>query len=352
MAATNTEYPELLYEYLNGFIKTWSLVAAVDLKIFDHLEGAGKPLKATEVAKNLELNAPYTKRFLDVLTAMKLVKKNSEEETYTNEPLSSKYLVRSSPDCMAGAAVYERTIEIPTQAWLANAIRTGDSQLENAIGVPADKIFDTEIGCYKTPQEQYEFIDGQEGIAIGMTNKCLTSFDLSEFKTAVDVGGGSGVNTWALARLYPDMEITHFDLPVVLQYREKFMPKNAKQYKVKTHEGNFFEDPIPSADLYLVSHVFHDHPVAKSVGLVKKLFGSLNPGGAIVILETFWNNEKTGPLKAAMDEARFLALLRDSYIRSPNDFSDILKQAGFVDVQVSWVEGEAWSDTIMARKPK
>lgn len=49
----------------------------------------------------------------------------------------------------------------------------------------------------------------------------LKAFDLSEFKTVVDLGGGVGSVCRALQRFYPGMNVINLDMPCVVDYAKK-----------------------------------------------------------------------------------------------------------------------------------
>ncbi len=77
----------------NNLWKFRTLVAAIKLNIFDLTEEKINILQASE---KLKVNTDWIERLLNALVAMEFLEK--EDGLYFNSPISSKFLVKSSPE--------------------------------------------------------------------------------------------------------------------------------------------------------------------------------------------------------------------------------------------------------------
>lgn len=76
---------------------------------------------------------------------------------------------------------------------------------------------------------------------------------------------------------YPACHVTLFDLNDVIQLVPTFLP-GEKPANLSLHAGDFFTDPLPPADLYIMSHVVHDWSEDKLSTLLGTVYRSLKPG--------------------------------------------------------------------------
>merc|ERR1711893_510278 len=162
-----------------------------------------------------------------------------------------------------------------------------------------------------------------------------------------DLGGGTGLYARAMADRYPDMEVAVCDLPNVCKTAEAD-PSNADT-RVKFVPGSFFEGNLPKADLYSVNHVLHnwnDESCDKILGGISK---AVNPGGALMILETISNNDKVGPSKNNLTEMTQV-FHHEGKHRTVKEFTELMNRHGFMDVQLFRYKGFGFYDGLMGKK--
>ena len=70
--------------------------------------------------------------------------------------------------------------------------------------------------------------------------------------------------------------------------------------------GNFFEDPLPEADLFALGRILHDWSEPKVLDLSKRIFDRLPTGGALLIAEKLLDEDKRGPRWAQMQNLNML----------------------------------------------
>ena len=102
-----------------------------------------------------------------------------------------------------------------------------------------------------------------------------------------------------------------------------------------------WEDAFPEADLHFYSNIYHDWSPDKGRLLTEKSFQSLPPGGRIIIHETLYDDDKTGPFPAAAYSMGMLGWSLDGAQYSGLELSTMLTAAGFHDIRVQQTFGYA-----------
>ena len=96
--------------------------------------------------------------------------------------------------------------------------------------------------------------------------------------------GGTGDVAYAASSVYPDMKITVLELPPVVRCSSHFRPcieECPNQQNVTFVEGDFFEGPLPSADLYALTRILHDWSEEKVDVILSNIFKSLPSGNRL-----------------------------------------------------------------------
>ena len=146
-------------------------------------------------------------------------------------------------------------------------------------------------------------------------------------KTLLDVGGGTGIYSIAFLRANPDLRAIVFDRPEVLKTAERFAAEYRVSGRINFQSGDMFTDPIPHADIILLSNILHDWDVAECQTLVDRCAMSLNPGGRLVIHDVLLNDELDGPLPIALYSAA-LFTFTEGRAYSAAEFNRMLTNAG------------------------
>lgn len=95
------------------------------------------------------------------------------------------------------------------------------------------------------------------------------------------MSGCTGDIAYAACTAYPDMNITVLDLPPVVKCSPQFAPtleECPNQRNVTFVPGDFFEPKLPTADLYVLTHIIHDWSQEKIDVLLSNVFNNLPSG--------------------------------------------------------------------------
>ncbi|XP_012680553.2 acetylserotonin O-methyltransferase [Clupea harengus] len=344
-APEDEKYPRKILGYMEGFLISKTLFAACELGVFDHLEASERPLSAAEVAQALDTSEDGTQRLLSACAGLELlvVQQCNDQVVYSNTGLSSRYLTRSGPQSLYHSIQYNSKTIYLCWHYLTDAVREGRNQYEKAFGVSSKDLFEA---LYRSDEEMVKFMHLMNSIWNICGKDVVTAFDLSSFKIIYDLGGCSGALAKQCTLAYPGSSVTIFDLPKVVQMsREHFV--SAEDKRISFHEGDFFKDKLPEADLYILARILHDWTDDRSLELLAKVYQSCRPGGGVLLVEALLHEDGSGPLTAQLYSLNML-VQTEGRERRASEYTSLLTAAGFTSIQVQRT-GKLY-DAILARR--
>jgi hypothetical protein len=109
----------------------------------------------------------------------------------------------------------------------------------------------------------------------------LSVYDFSQFAIIADIAGGRGHLLRAILKASPKTQGILFDQPHVVAGVTL-----EKGEKLTTTAGNFFVDPLPRADAYLLMNIVHDWPDAECIKILSAIRRDMPAHARVLIIET------------------------------------------------------------------
>ncbi|CAK6970307.1 acetylserotonin O-methyltransferase [Scomber scombrus] len=323
-------YPRKILEYMEGFLISKTVFTSCELGVFDVLLSAGRPLSAEEICQAIGASLDGTERLLAACTGLQLLNTHQDNgiSFYSNTEQASVYLTRSSPVSLYHSIQYSsRTIYL---CWhhLTDAVREGRNQYEKAFGVSSKDLFQA---LYRSDEEMVKFMQLMNSIWNICGRDVVTAFDLSPFKLICDLGGCSGALAKQCTSAYPECTVMIFDLPKVVRTSREHFVTEADQ-RISFNEGDFFKDPLPEADLYILARILHDWTDDRCVELLSRAYKACKPGGAVLLVEALLHEDGSGPLTVQLYSLNML-VQTEGRERTAAQYSALLAAAGFTDIQ-------------------
>ena len=151
----------------------------------------------------------------------------------------------------------------------------------------------------------------------------------------LDVGGGSGSLSMAIAANNPATQSTIMDLEPIREIAASNVAEYGLSDRVSTIAGDMFKDPWPTGhDAILFGNIFHDSDVDSCQRLAKSAYAALSPGGTILLHEILLDENKGGPLLAANFSVTMLIYEKGKQYTF-TELRDMLEEVGFKDCKVT-----------------
>nr|XP_033804911.1 probable bifunctional dTTP/UTP pyrophosphatase/methyltransferase protein [Geotrypetes seraphini]XP_033804912.1 probable bifunctional dTTP/UTP pyrophosphatase/methyltransferase protein [Geotrypetes seraphini] len=325
MSAENSSnaivFPSKMTKLLDGFKASKALFVACRLKVFDILKERGM-LRAMDVAKKRNISVTGTERLLDVCVALGLLEKT--HQAYSNTDLANTYLVTDSKYSLHDYVMYCNDHVWPFFTNLDAAVKEGTTLHHGTFCKNHEHLLqDSQNMLVKQRLSAMHSFVKVTGRAIA------TAFDLSKVKSACDLGGCTGTLAHELVQIYPNLRVTVFDLPHVIENVSSFQPLGQCAAQVAFTKGDFFKDNLPEADLYILSRVLHDCSDEKLHTLLTKVSDSCKPGNLLLVVEIVLDEDKRNP-RALLQSLS----MTEGKQRSGSEYKHLLQKYGFTNVQI------------------
>jgi SAM-dependent methyltransferase len=278
----NMPTPERIFDTMNAFQRTQALGAAVELDLFTAIGALGEGA-ATAKALSEKLGAAErgVRILCDFLVVIGLLAKN--DGRYSLAPDAAVFLDRRSPAYMGTAARFLMSPGL-TEAFrdVAGSVRRGGTTLEGQGTVEANNPIWVEFARGMAPlvRPAAEFI----AELAGGVSKVL------------DIAAGHGLFGIHVAKKSPAAAIHAVDWPAVLEVARENAESAGVSKQLHFIPGSAFEvDFGDGYDLALLTNFFHHFDKPTCVGLMKKVYRALAPGGRALTLEFVPNDDRVTP---------------------------------------------------------
>lgn len=145
------------------------------------------------------------------------------------------------------------------------------------------------------PDEAVVFDASMTAKAAADIGSVLGAYDFSRFTTVADIGGGRGHLLRAMLEAAPHAKGILFDLPTVIETLD------SDTERLALHAGDFFVDPLPGADLYILMEIIHDWDDAQATAILSAVRHAAAPGATVLIIEAVADNSDLDPVVHTLD---------------------------------------------------
>jgi len=323
--------PEKIMQIGLGFWGSKTLLSAVELGVFTYL--AQGPMAGDELAQAAGLHPRGARDFFDSLVAMGML--NRQDGRYSNTHESNIFLDKNKPSYiggmleMANARLYEH--------WgsLTEGLRTGLPQNE-AKGTGEQNSFNS---LYSDPQRLRTFLGAMTGVSLGPAVAIARKFPWKNYRTFVDVGTAQGGLPTQVALAHEHVTGKGFDLPIVQPIFEEYVHSFGLQPRLRFHSGNFFEDPLPEADVLVMGHILHDWNLEGKMMLLSKAANALSKGGSLIVYDAVIDDDRRQNAHGLLMSLNMLIETAGGFDYTGADCCGWMKQAGFSETRVEHLVG-------------
>jgi hypothetical protein len=273
--------PNRVLETAFAFRKSKALLSAVELGLFETL--AKGPQNAEQLIGRLGLNGRGARDFFDALVALKLLDRD-EDGCYANTPDCAAYLDPARPSYIGDLLEYLNARMYRTWDLLTPALRQGAQCGPAAAGGFAD--------FYKNQTAFDIFLKGMTGGSRLAAQSLAKQFPWESYNTFIDVGTAQGCVPVEIAKAHPHLTGGGFDLPELQAAFTTYVRTQGLDKRLTFYSGNFFEDPLPRADVVIMGRVLHNWGLAQRRLLLSKAYKALTKNGVLIVHESFIDDSR------------------------------------------------------------
>jgi precorrin-6B methylase 2 len=322
--------PEQILQVGFGFWGSKTLLSAIELGVFSELTGGSA--SEEDLRTRLGLHERSSRDFLDALVALGMLQRGPDG--YSNTPATDLFLDRAKPSYVGGILEMANARLYGFWGSLTEALRTGELQNEAKGG--GEDLF---AALYKDPDRLRGFLAGMTGISVGAALAIAEKFPWERYQTFCDVGAAQGAVPVHVALRHAHLTGIGFDLPQVGPIFEDFVASFGLQDRVRFAGGDFFADPLPSADVLVMGHILHDWGMEDKRKLLRKAHDALPDGGALIVYEAIIDDERRESAFGLLMSLNMLIETREGFDYTGADCCGWMAEAGFRESHVQPLAG-------------
>lgn len=312
-----------------GFWGPKALLSAVELGVFTEL--AEGPLDAEALRRRLQLHARSARDFFDALVALGMLER--KDGLYSNTPETSMFLDRTKPTYIGGLLEMANARLYAFWGSLTEGLRTGRPQNEVKMGGDFFPVL------YSSQPRLKQFLQAMTGVSTGAAKAIAQKFPWKKHRTFFDVGCAQGCVPVRVALAHPHVSGGGFDLPVVGPIFDEYVASFGLESRLRFLPGNFFEDPMPEADVLAMGRILHDWDLEEKKVLLAKAHAALPTGGALIIYESIIDDERRQNAFGLLQSLNMLIETEGGFDFTGADCTGWMRAVGFRETYVEHLDG-------------
>jgi C-methyltransferase len=307
-----TTHPdEIITTLTNAVVASRCLHVIAALGVADQI--GDDSVSTPELAARCGADADALERMLCLMAAHGIFERDGDDFRHTP---SSRLLRSDHPTSMRayavmmGLPIFEATFDR-----LEHSARTGAPAIETI----EPKGFWAYLQDH--PDEARTFDRAMTAKSVADVAAALEVYDFGRFATIADIGGGRGHLLRAILDAVPTARGVLFDRPQVIEALD------LEHDRLTPQAGDWFVDPLPAADAYILMDVIHDWPDAESVAILRGIRAAAPTGATVLVIENLLPENGADPQAWVLDIV--MLAMAGGRERTVGRLSELLTRSGF-----------------------
>jgi SAM-dependent methyltransferase len=311
-AAATPDNPDSVLELFLSFWISRTVMAAVEMEVFDLLSGDGLP--EADAAAELGIGSRPARGLFDTCVSVGLLERSDGRLRTT--PAAERYLTSGSEYSLRNYALDER--------WCWG----GWGRLVEALRSDAPTLEQDEDGYHTFPADF--FLDFLHGHSLAMGERLAAAVPLGDVGKIMDVGGGSGAVSIALARANPALHAVVIDQAAVLEKTRQHVEVAGLGPRIDTHAANVFADQLPEGcDAAVIANFLHDFSPERAAAILGRVAEALPSGGRLIVMEIALEDDRSGPPLPAVFTVTMIVNTEGGLAYTRAELREMIERAGF-----------------------
>lgn len=297
------------------------LFAALDAKVFDHLDAAGKAL--APLAEAVSCDAETLMRLLTMLQRLELV--GHADGIWFNQPLASRFLVSDQPDYLGHLLLYRRYMKTGWEGLTGKL--TGDRASQGRSLNASDDY----------ALRNFHYVRAMDALARQKAEEIVRRIPGSVWHAPIlDIGGGAGALSRAMVRRRQASEAWLLELPEVLQAAEALYPNPGDWDRMHTIAADFRHHPFDAGQQFgmvVLGNFLHAYGAGDARRLLEKAVSLLSSDGLLVVHD-YCPDRMDGPVpqKGALYDLCMMLNTYDGRCHSADAIREWIEAAGMTEI--------------------
>ena len=327
-----------IFHLIQGFVSSQVLLALIEIEVLDHL--AQGPATVEALAQTTRTQPDRLRVFLQAGAAMGLLKRKRGDRYGLARKGAALRGVPGLTDMILHHKALYQDLAAPKE------LLQGKTDTELAAFWPY--VF-AAPGIEDGAAERYSDLMARSQRIVA--DDTLRRVSFAQADHIMDVGGGSGAFLAAVARAYPSVRLSLFDLPETQAAAQRFLASEGVADRITRIPGSFRDGALPDgADVITLIRVLYDHSDDTVRDLLAKVHAALPPGGRLVVSEPMSGGAKPDPITDVYFAIYTLAM-GTGRTRSAAEIATLLREAGFTGVTTQTPIRSYVTRTLTAEKP-
>ena len=329
----STPSPEIVDKLRNGVYSGLAMLAGMQLDVFTPLSNG--PMNSEQLAKALGVGVVRFRPLLDALAAAGLLK--VERDVYSNTPETDYFLVPGKPTYTGGT-------QLLSLHW-TNILKTADSIRS---GSPQARIDYSALSTEELEAGYGRFYD----VTVATARTIVERYDLSSYRTLLDVGGGTGGLAITVTESCPNIQATVVDLPNVTPLTQRFVNEAGAADRVQVVTADAVNGPLTgSFDAAVLNSFIQVLSPDQARRALRNVSEVINPSGAIFISgRGILDDSRVAPPQTVEFNLNAINVFDEGQAHTEQEHRNWLTEAGFEGFErVTLPSG---TSIISARKPE
>ncbi|WP_348245003.1 methyltransferase [Leptolyngbya sp. DQ-M1] len=260
---------ETMLSLIGGFWVARSIHLAAKLGVADLFDD--QPKTIAQLAAGTQTDPRSLYRLLRALGSVGIFTEVSDQ-CFALTPLGAT-LKSDSPGSMRYAAMAQMGDD-HSLGWSngLHSLKTGEVAFDAAAGMPVWDYY------AQHPEAGKVFSQSMTSMGTAIAEAVAASYDFSEFRTIVDVGGAQGSLISAILRSHPHLKGILFDLSEIIA-------TVSVDENIQPVAGNFFESVPTGGDAYLMRWIIHDWDDEKSSIILRNCHRAMSDQSKLLLVE-------------------------------------------------------------------
>jgi hypothetical protein len=316
--------PDRIMELGHEFRGCKALLSAVELGVFTAL--ADGPLDLAALRERIGVNERGARDFLDALVAVGMLVRHTDGR-YANSADTGLYLDRNKSTYVGGLLESFSAHQYGIWASLTTSLRTGmpkcnKSMVSNFAALYADKAL------------REMFVSGMTARTRPVAKALVTRFPWEDYSTLIDIGGAQGCLPVEIALAHSHVTGGAFDLLALGPLFDDYVQQHALSNRLRFCPGDFFNDPLPAADVLVLGRVLHNWDLATKMMLLKKAYAALPRAGALIVYERLIDDDRRVNAAGLLSSLNMLLMSTGGFDFTGADCTGWMREAGFRDIRI------------------